>query len=260
MSDVMRLQFLYEKLWGKRDKLHDTIFRLFIFPCFNTETDMGTDTDSYTDINTDMKPQGRRKMCAAEKLSISGIGSGTQLKIFHGLPCGANELLVRGAYREMYDILVAKQEGRLNHVRDAELIPDQKKFILILGQPGIGKTWFLTYVLVRRLLEGMPTIFQVAKRSDGDGGVTGATHYLINGNGVHLLPDPPPASERYNPEIWVLADRKPVGIPREAPDHSWLVVVASSPREVNYHYLVKDYSPQKFYLPAWDWEEVVAAA
>jgi hypothetical protein len=62
-----------------------------------------------------------------------------------------------------------------------------------------------------------------------------------------------------DPEIWVLADHHPVGAARGA-CHKWLVVVTSSPRKDNNHYLIKDYSPQKYYLPAWNWKEVVAAA
>jgi len=159
----------------------------------------------------------------------------------------------------MYDILVAGHEDRLKHFLAKQPLPHWMKFSLILGQPGIGKTWFLSYVLVRRLLEGKPTIFQVANHLSNPVGFTEATHYLINGNGVHPMPDTPSFSELNNPEIWVLADQMPVGAARTA-DHSWLVVVSSSPRKENIHRLNKDYAPQTYYLPAWDWEEVVAAA
>jgi hypothetical protein len=199
-------------------------------------------------------------MWTAEKLSLSDIGSGSQPGSRPCLPCGANELLVRGAYQEMYNILVETQEDRLQHIQVPEPIPNRKKISLILGQPGIGKTWFLTYVLVRRLLEGKPTIFQVAKHFDGDVNFSDATHYLINENGVHQMPDSLSVPEMDNPDIWVLADQKPVGAPWLVGEHNWLVVVTPEPREANYHYLVKRFSPQTFYLPTWDWEEVAAAA
>jgi hypothetical protein len=210
-------------------------------------------------LNTDSNVQEKRKKGTAAKLSLGHISSGPELQSLGRLPCQANELLVRGAYREMYDILVADHEHRLEHFRVKKFIPHYMKFSLILGQPGIGKTWFLSYVLVRRLLEGKPTIFQVAKHLGNPLEFTEATHYLINANGVHRMPDTPSFSELNNPEIWVLADRRPVGAARTA-DHCWLVVVSSSPRKENVHRLNKDYAPQKYYLPVWDWEEVLAAA
>jgi hypothetical protein len=239
--EIARLNFLHGLLWGKEDSLRDTVLCEFQHPSWNRDTN--------PHINDDMR--------TAVKLSLSGISSGAQLEGDSCLPCEANELLVRGAYREMYDILLRAQEGRLKDLQEWKAIPHRKKIILILGQPGIGKTWFLTYVLVRRLLEGKPTIFQLA---DFDGASnTSATHYLIDGYGIRRM-DSPSVGELRNPDIWVLADQKPVGAPRRAGDHNWLVVVTSSPREDNYHYVVKQYRPQKYYLPTWDWQEVVAAA
>jgi len=66
----------------------------------------------------------------------------------------------------------------------------------------------------------------------------------------------PIASSLRNPDIWVLADQKLVGAPRQPGAHRWQVVVTSSPREEKYHYLVKESSPKKFYHPTWDWGEL----
>jgi len=235
-SSLLRLEILYEQLWAKQDSLYDTIFPDFEFPYFNPkpETDTATNSQEYVKKS-------------AVKLSLSGVVRGAQLPADGCLPCLANELLVREAYREMYDILVACQEDRLKHT--ARIIPKWMKMILILGQPGIGKTWFLSYVLARRLLVGKPTIFQAHE-----------THYLISEKGVHEMGKRAPLEVSMNPEIWVLADRKPIGQPEHAGEHCWLVVVTSSPRETNYGDLSKNFSTQIFYLPAWDWEEVMAAA
>jgi hypothetical protein len=157
----------------------------------------------------------------------------------------------------MYDILLQHQKHRLQYIQDGKLIPHWMKISLILGQRGIGMAWFLSYVLVRRLLEGKPTIFQV---TGGAVDFTDATHYLIDGNGVHEMESFAPSELRLNPEVWALADRKPVGPPRRAIGHRWLVVVTSSPREENNQDLVDEFSPQKYYFPAWDWEEVMAVA
>jgi hypothetical protein len=105
-------------------------------------------------------------------------------------------------------------------------------------------------------LEGKPTIFQLAQFDSANPNLT---HYLVDRNGVRQM-DPQSVGELRNPDIWVLGNQKPEGGPRLAVAHNWLVMVTSSPREDNYHYVVKQYSPKKFYLPAWEWEEVVAAA
>jgi hypothetical protein len=160
----------------------------------------------------------------------------------------------------MYDILLDAQARRLQWIQKSNPLSDRQKIIQILGQPGIGKTWFLSYVLVRRLLEGKPTIFQVADNFRGDNGFADATHYLIDADGVRRMDKRPPFFELINPDIWVLAAQMPVGAPRRVREHRWLVVVTSEPREADFKDLVKDHSPQQYYLPTWDWGEIMAAA
>jgi len=159
----------------------------------------------------------------------------------------------------MYDILLKAQKGRMKYFEEGS-IPDGKKIILILGQPGIGKTWFLTYVLVRRLLKGKLTILQVGVSFIGDSRLSAAGHYLIDGNGFRQIDEVQLFFERDKADIWVLAVETPFGLPRVASEHIWLAVVTSSPREANYKHLVKQYPPEKYYLSTWDWHEVVAAA
>jgi hypothetical protein len=251
---LARLEFLHGELWAQGDSVYDILFSYFDFPLFNTEADSKTDTDTDTDTNQ----QGMRRMWAAEKLSLNGIATGAQRRLDGCLPCGARELLVRGAYREVYDILVSIQKHRQYNIEHAAPMYDEMKCSLIIGPPGTGKTWFLTYVLIRRLLEGKPTIFQVAKRSVGALEFTDATHYLINGKGVHPLPHSPSFSQLNDPEIWVLADQKLVGVARNT-NNSWMVVVTCSPLEENYPDIANRY-PNKLILPVWEWEEIVAAA
>jgi hypothetical protein len=184
---------LHEQLWGKKDTLPDDVFRNFEFPRFKTKTKTKTDTDR--------NPRERDKMWTAEKLSLGHISSGPELQKDGRLPCDADELLVRGAYREMYDVLVADQEGRMKHVQAKRKIPVFKKFSLILGQPGIGKTWFLSYALVRRLLEGKPTIFQAANGVTDIVDFTETTHYLIDAIGVQPMPYSPSHAVLEDPQI-----------------------------------------------------------
>jgi len=238
-KDFERLKFLHGLLWGQEEHLSNTVFCNFKHPSWDRDTNPHINSD---DTRT------------AVKLTLSHFTTGERR-----LPCRADELLVRKAYEEMYDILLKAQKDRRKYPEE-KCIPDKEKIILILGQPGIGKTWFLSYVLVRRLLEGKPTIFQVGKNRGSDGRHTAAAHYLINGNGVCLVDEGLLDSESDNAGIWVLADQRPIGAPENAENHRWLVVVTSSPRKENYHYLVKEYMPRTFYLPTWDWHEVVAAA
>jgi len=101
LADFARLEFLYGLLWAKEDSPHDVVIRYFEFPSFNTDSD------------TDTNQRGRRNMWAAEKLSLSGISSGAQPWLHACLPCEASELLVRGAYREMYiSLLQLRKTGR----------------------------------------------------------------------------------------------------------------------------------------------------
>ena len=234
------LKFLHGLLWGQEKRLLNTIFSDFQHPSWNRDTNPHINSD---DTRT------------AVKLTLRRIASTAEF-----LPCGESELLVRNAYREMYDILLEAQELRMKYLNKDEPIPRCDRIILILGQPGIGKTWFLSYVLVRRLLEGKRTIFQEGENPSGDSMFTTAAHYLINGNGVSKMDKEQIDSALDKAEIWVLADQNPFGVPQKAKYHKWLVVVTSSPQKDNYKQIVRDYSPRKFYFPTWDWDEVVAAA
>jgi hypothetical protein len=242
---VQMLTFLHGLLWQKGASLGDKVFRQFQYPSWDRDRNPHTGGDTWT----------------ALKLSLSDfLLSGAELENGRCLPCSKDTLLVRNAYPEMYGVLVEAQERRLECIKESKPLSDTQKIILILGQPGIGKTWFLSYVLVRRLLEGQPTIFQVADNFRGDSGCIDGTHYLIDGNGVRQMGKRPPLYELKNPAIWVLADQMPVGAPRRVNEHRWLVVVTSSPRESNNAQLLKHHSPQQYYLPTWDWKEIVAAA
>ena len=237
---VEMLENLHRLLWGREEHLLRTVFCDFQYPAWNADTNPHINSeDTWT----------------AVKLTLGRITS-----MPHDLPCGADELLVRDAYREMYDILLKAQEDRKKHLDEHRRIPNRKKIILILGQPGIGKTWFLSYVLVRRLLEGKPTLFQAGEDFGGDRGFGAGNNYLIDKDGVGTMAVPPTILELKNHDIWVLADRTPFGIPRKFASHNWLVVVTTSPREANYHHIVKECSPDMFYFPTWDREEVGAAA
>ena len=113
---------------------------------------------------------------------------------------------------------------------------------------------------MRRLLKGKLTILQVGVSFIGDSRLSAAGHYLIDGNGVRQIDEVQLFFESDKADICVSADETPFGLPRVVSVHNWLVVVTSSPREANYKHLVKQYPPEKYYLPTWDRHEIVAAA
>ena len=102
---------------------------------------------------------------------------------FLNLPCGLNRLLVRdsykGALRMMEDfgasrtpesiyITKRKDDGTPCTVSRPIKGSRQKvdKAFIFTGHPGIGKTCFLSYVLVGRLLKAQPTVLQIGGDSD----------------------------------------------------------------------------------------------
>jgi hypothetical protein len=125
------------------------------------------------------------------------------------------------------------------------------KGFIFSGQPGIGKTCFLSYVLVERLLKARPTVLQVVDKD-------AFLHVLFNESGTHLV-------SSYNPSctdsaIWALTDQTPRGVASNFDHHNWLVVTTSSPRRENYHHMKKHYSMPLYYMPVWTWEEIAAAS
>jgi len=95
--------------------------------------------------NYDTNPHINDDTWGAAKLSLRGINSGPQLEEPGCLPCGADELLIRNGYREMYDILLEAEEDRLTCIREDRRIPHTDKIILLriagLGYMGFGRPY-----------------------------------------------------------------------------------------------------------------------
>jgi hypothetical protein len=132
----------------------------------------------------------------------------------------------------------------------------------VVGTPnatheGIGKTFPNSYILVRRLLDGKPTILQMTE-TDLHG--TRYHHVLLHDGGVIFIDKGNFKQYCDNWAILVLADQKPQGILCNMQFHEWFILVTSSPREDNYKHLVKHYSAPLFYMAPWNWNEIAAAA
>ncbi|KAA8895755.1 hypothetical protein FN846DRAFT_911413 [Sphaerosporella brunnea] len=94
-------------------------------------------------------------------------------------------MLVRGAYEEAYRFLT-------EHERDAGSDSSNNKrhnvldrAAIITGHPGIGKTWFLSFVLVQRLLNGLQTVFQYAPEDSEN--KCGVCHILFDRRGAKII-------------------------------------------------------------------------
>ena len=70
-------------------------------------------------------------------------------------------------------------DGSYTHICTPGRRQEAEKGFLICGYPGIGKTWFLTYLLTERLLLGLPTIFQI-----GNSSTSSCLHFLFDEKGV----------------------------------------------------------------------------
>jgi len=95
--------------------------------------------DDDVDMHDDTGPS------AAEKVQYKIVDVGDVTDFF---PFDRSKILLRDEYLEMYDHLQMKQAKT------------SARGIAIIGQPGIGKSFFLYYALLRRIVEGKTTALQ----------------------------------------------------------------------------------------------------
>lgn len=201
----------------------------------------------------------------AHHSQTEGISTAAKDGKRHVLPCGSDRLLILPAYVEMMEILKMRErkhgfmalEGEDSGVfelRRRRTRHDIHSAAVIAGHPGIGKTWFLSYVLARRLCAGLPTVVQAGELTPNP------QHLLFDGNGVRYvatLTDPRPVLK--NMDIWALVDEKAHGVLANS-RHAWHLVVSSSPSKDNLKSLRMQQQTPQYYLPTWDWKNLVAAA
>ena len=97
------------------------------------------------------------------------------------LPCKPNALVFRETYREMLDFIKGLEEehGYMGEGKRPQRERTHSSIILT-GNPGIGKIWFQSAILVDRLLAGLPTVLQT---DEGRGDV----QFLLSANTVSRL-------------------------------------------------------------------------
>ncbi|KAF8316961.1 uncharacterized protein EI90DRAFT_217367 [Cantharellus anzutake] len=169
-----------------------------------------------------------------------------------GVQWGISEVLdMRFYVRDEY----YKLDGFVEEQRQSDVTERyRRRPILLIGQPGIGKTVYLTYCLVNRLAQGKPTVFsrshsiRFAFLSSGV--------YLIPDNSFHLWDDPElSVAEGRDLDGLVLFDLSS----NEKVDTSfqrWRVLVASSPKPQEVRGWIEENDVNVFYMRTWSWQEV----
>ncbi|RPA89012.1 hypothetical protein L873DRAFT_1832110 [Choiromyces venosus 120613-1] len=159
------------------------------------------------------------------------------LKVRSELPCGMDQLLVHQEFQAIERELVEIELEKWTNVIPKTKMP-AVGFNLdyqIAGQPGSGKSFFLSYLLVLKILEGQPTVF----RHDD------SCCYLFD-------------SDSHSSET----DANSVlHLPKNEKEcHGWFVVQAASSKKVRKsRQWEKDRNVGSHYMSNWGWGEIVAA-
>ena len=221
-----------------------------------------------------MEQAGIRDFPLLHNTHKTKVGVFKKLKTTNELPCGSSSLLIRSEHESIEDTLVEAVSSKWAGVNPGE---DPKKGehhdYTVSGQPGSGectglhwwlvflvlvsnlcqgKTWFLSYILVRRLLVGRPTVY---RKNDGK-------CYLFSewskGREVNLefLSTFSDSEKR---ELWILSDEALVD-PEWNWSNPWFVVLAASPQKVQAsRQWEKDRNCGTHYMRNWEWDEIFAA-
>ena len=215
-----RCRILYG-MWGKDQKLRDQIFekRKVHAPSFH-----GTPSAEIEHTHLYLR-------CATvEYLTTSADVPADDLDSL--LSCLTNHMLVTEAYAEAFAYLSqrdAKRDTKImpieNRQQSGDVLiefgenPNSRtnayQAVIMTGQPGIGKTWFL-YVLVERLLRAETTVVQVAADF----------HISLDQTGVSCSGGISLQALR-NSDTWALCDRQPLGLANRRDAHQWFILVAS---------------------------------
>ncbi|KAH9176554.1 hypothetical protein EDB89DRAFT_1846054 [Lactarius sanguifluus] len=155
-----------------------------------------------------------------------------------------SELLVRKEYIQLYEYCDKYLESR----RNMQTPPS----VVITGQPGIGKSYWVTYALCRRLTEGKPVIwFRSTQR------------YLFVEEGVFTVPSDYPSTD-FKTRIWAFIDADDCGngIPDYLAPHetNHLIILCSSPQSARWKRLGRTTQCSIAIMDPWTREEISKAA
>ncbi|KAG0130296.1 hypothetical protein HOY82DRAFT_382825 [Tuber indicum] len=177
------------------------------------------------------------------------------IEVGGNLPCGVKKLLIRPEYEKIRQRLIRAEEARWDGVGQRSVNPrvSARLDYDVSGQPGTGKTFFLSYLLVRRLQKRQPTVYRADDKScflfDED-----TPGHEISSKSLSRLP---PQKKR---KLWVLTDET-IQNPRwHMPTSGWFVVLAASPEKVKAsRQWQKERNPDVYFMSPWEWPEIFAA-
>ncbi|KAA8893611.1 hypothetical protein FN846DRAFT_1004346 [Sphaerosporella brunnea] len=260
-SDLQTARTLHSILWRKGNSTRNKIFqeRIVSVPTFGERETTTAATFLHLDLQNLVTEYFQNSM----EESPTVIGQCV-------LPCNTNTMLVREAYQEAY-AYVSKRDRNREKARGVQIYHNEDgtrtaryeelensrlptdRAIIFTGHPGIGKTWFLSYILVERLLKGLPTIVQYAS-NEPDGSIP--CLILFDECAPRILDTFHPDIAN-NSDIWVLCDRKALGLSIQTHKHAWYLVIATSPKPSNVKTVKKHHQAPSLYMPLWGWEELV---
>ena len=149
---------------------------------------------------------------------------------------GYEYMFIRNAYKELYGLIFG---------------PHSQKDILILGSPGIGKTIFMLYILMRVMHEKKHEIVIYCKLGED-------VEYLCAAdcNAPILMEED--MRERYllhHKNTLLLLDAA-AELPPIYPFGESRVIFVSSPNDLNYKDFLKSRKPVQLHMPIWTLEEI----
>lgn len=144
-------------------------------------------------------------------------------------------LFVRKCHVDLFDIIMGLYKPQL-----------PERGIVITGNPGIGKSWFLSYCLLRLANEKKTVFFESVRRDE-------RWLFKPDGTATQIKGDWPLETE--DPSTVFLFDPYG-GAPREPKRVTAFTVVASSPDKRNFKEFAKQTGSRKFYMPCWTWDEI----
>ncbi|PBK62927.1 hypothetical protein ARMSODRAFT_963774 [Armillaria solidipes] len=142
------------------------------------------------------------------------------------------------------DVMNSYGDGFANGIADRAFI--------VLGDPGIGKTLFLYYLLIMRLIDGQPTALQI-DRTDH--------FHVFDATGVYIVSHDFPLEEYVPKGTWALVDGN-ISIPGATnifsqPHSPFFVVHACSPRPSLIEYAKKKARQTQYFILPFSWKEIL---
>lgn len=156
---------------------------------------------------------------------------------------GRSKLWVRKEFIRMYE----RCKDHFKTHRGAAESPS----LVVTGQPGIGKSYWILYVLCRRLAYKKPVMWYRGHRL-----------YLFVEDGVYLAPKDYPSTE-FRTRVWTLVDSDESNIFPESlavPDTKHMIVFVSSPKEERWKGMTQTTTCAVAIMNPWTRREISEAA